>query len=296
LVVGKDLNGATRWFSLLGFSAQPVELLKPALVVYMAYYMSHFEHRLQSVAQGMAPMLVLLAIAVLLLMLQPDFGNTVLIFSCCFLMWFVGGVPLRHLVVILGLGVLGGVLAVIDEPYRLTRFLSFMNPWADPTKTGYQLIQSMVSFGSGGVTGLGLGQGVQKLFYLPEAFTDFIAAVLGEELGLLGSLLLLGLFTVLIGRGVFIATRCTGEFERLLALGCTLLMGLSFYINFAAVTGMIPTKGMPIPFFSYGGSALFGNCILMGILLAIYRTLPLPEQKKTKGNRVKVKSEEGGEV
>ena len=294
LVVGKDLNGATRWFSLLGFSAQPVELLKPALVVYMAYYMSHFEHRLQSVAQGMAPMLVLLGAAVLLLMLQPDFGNTVLIFSCCFLMWFVGGVPLRHLVVILGLGVLGGVLAVIDEPYRLTRFLSFMNPWADPTKTGYQLIQSMVAFGSGGVTGLGLGQGVQKLFYLPEAFTDFIAAVLGEELGLLGSLLLLGLFTLLIGRGVFIATRCTGEFERLLALGCTLLMGLSFYINFAAVTGMIPTKGMPIPFFSYGGSALFGNCILMGILLAIYRTLPLPEQKKTKGNRVKVKSEEGG--
>ena len=285
LVVGHDLNGATRWFSLFGFSAQPVELLKPALVLYMAYYMSHVPHRLRNFARGMTPMLVVLVVAVGLLMGQPDFGNTVLICVCCLAMWFVGGVPLRHLLVLFVLGVLLAAVAIWIEPYRLTRFLSFTNPWADPTKTGYQLIQSMVSFGSGGVTGLGLGQGVQKLFYLPEAFTDFIAAVLGEEMGLLGSLLLLSLFAVLIGRGVYIATRCTGEFERLLALGCTLLMGLSFYINFAAVTGMIPTKGMPIPFFSYGGSALFGNCILMGMLLAIYRTLPVPEV--THKNRVK---------
>jgi len=275
LLTGHKLNGATRWFSLFGFSAQPVELLKPAVIVYMAYYMSQFPERLRHLAQGIAPMLLVLATALGLLMLQPDFGNSVLLFSVCFLMWFVGGVPLRHLITILCCFALFAVIAVAAEPYRMQRFLSFTDPWADPYDSGYQLIQSMIAFGSGGLTGLGLGQGVQKLFYLPESFTDFIAAVLGEELGLLGTLTLLLVFAVLMGRGVYIATRCEHDFERLLALGCTLLIGFSFCINLAAIMGMIPTKGMPIPFFSYGGSALFGNCILMGLLLAIYRELPV---------------------
>jgi len=276
LMTGRDLNGATRWLSIFGFSAQPVELLKPAIILYMAYYMGRFPERLQHLSQGIAPMLAILSGAVGLLMLQPDFGNTVLLCVTCFLMWFVGGVPFRHLSLIAILGAFLGTVAMVAEPYRVARLLSFTDPWKDPFDTGYQLIQSMVAFGSGGVWGVGLGQGVQKLFYLPEAFTDFIASVLGEELGLVGSLLLLSVFAVFIGRGIYIATRCEHAFERLLALGCTLLMGLSFYINFAAVTGMIPTKGMPIPFFSYGGSALLGNCVLLGFLMAIYRQLPQP--------------------
>ncbi|MDQ6994577.1 MAG: putative lipid II flippase FtsW [Mariprofundaceae bacterium] len=274
LMMGNRLNGATRWFSVFGFSAQPVEFLKPTIILYMAYYMSHFPERLRHFSKGMAPMLAILSVAVFLMMMQPDFGNTILLCTTCFFMWFVGAVPIRHLFGIFLIGIGLGTIAIITEPYRFERFLSFANPWDDPFDTGYQLIQSMVAFGSGGVWGVGLGQGVQKLFYLPETFTDFIAAVLGEELGLMGSLLLLGVFATLIGRGIYIATRCEHEFERLLALGCTLLMGLSFYINFAAATGMIPTKGMPIPFFSYGGSALLGNCILMGFLLAISRGLP----------------------
>ncbi|MDQ6973885.1 MAG: putative lipid II flippase FtsW [Mariprofundaceae bacterium] len=286
LLMGNHLNGATRWFSLFGFSAQPVELLKPAIILYMAYYMSCFSERLQHFAKGMGPMLAILSIAVLLMMMQPDFGNTVLLCTTCFLMWFVGAVPIRHLLGIFLLGIGLGTVAVVVEPYRFERLLSFTNPWDDPFDTGYQLIQSMVAFGSGGIWGAGLGQGVQKLFYLPEAFTDFIAAVLGEELGLMGSLLILSVFATLIGRGIYIATRCEHAFERLLALGATLLMGLSFYINFAAVTGMIPTKGMPIPFFSYGGSALLGNCVLMGFLLAISRNLPAkhisPMNQKTR--------------
>jgi len=290
LLMGNHLNGATRWFSLFGFSAQPVELLKPAVILYMAYYMSHFPERLQHFAKGMAPMLAMLACAVALLMMQPDFGNTVLIFFCCFLMWFVGGVPMRHLLLVLLVGLFLGGVAMVAEPYRFERLLSFTDPWKDPFDTGYQLIQSMVAFGSGGVWGVGLGQGVQKLFYLPEAFTDFIAAVLGEELGLMGSLLILSVFAVLIGRGIYIATRCEHEFERLLALGCTLLMGLSFYINFAAVTGMIPTKGMPIPFFSYGGSALLGDCVLMGFLLAVYRSLPVKEKIQNRQKQRKVRA------
>lgn len=274
LIVGQSLNGATRWFSFFGVSLQPVELLKPSIILYMAYYISTFPDRLQQLSNGLAPMLLILCSALVLLMLQPDFGNSVLLASVCFTLWFVGGVPFRHLAGIAAILVPITIITVIAEPYRVERLLSFTDPWADQFGSGYQLIQSMIAFGSGGLTGSGLGQGVQKLFYLPEAFTDFIAAVMGEELGLIGTAGLIIIFAILIMRGLQLAIRCEQAFERLLAVGCTLLIGISFFINLAAVMGIIPTKGMPIPFFSYGGSALFGNCILMGLLLSIHRHLP----------------------
>ncbi|MDX8397165.1 MAG: putative lipid II flippase FtsW [Mariprofundaceae bacterium] len=281
LIVGQNLNGATRWFSLFGISLQPVELLKPCIILYMAYYLSSFPDRLQQLSSGLAPMLLVLCISLTLLMLQPDFGNSALIAAVCFCMWFIGGVPFRHLgsigIVLLALA----ILAMVAEPYRMLRVLSFTDPWADPYGSGYQLIQSMIAFGSGGITGVGLGQGVQKLFYLPEAFTDFVAAVMGEELGLAGTMGLIIIFAIMIGRGLHIAMLCEHSFERLLATGCTLLIGFSFVINLSAVMGMIPTKGMPIPFFSYGGSALFGNSILMGLLLGIYRHLPKQKLNKS---------------
>jgi len=242
--------------------------------------MGTFPDRLQQLSSGLAPMLFILCIALILLMLQPDFGNSVLLASVCFTLWFVGGVPFRHLASIAAILTPIAIIAMIAEPYRLERLLSFTDPWADQFGSGYQLIQSMIAFGSGGLTGAGLGQGVQKLFYLPEAFTDFIAAVMGEELGLIGTAGLIIIFGILIMRGLQLAMRCEQTFERLLATGCTLLIGISFFINLGAVMGMIPTKGMPIPFFSYGGSALFGNCILMGLLLGIYRHLPV-EQNNT---------------
>jgi len=285
LLTGQKLNGATRWFSLFGLSLQPVELLKPAVILYMAYYMSHFPSRLTHLYSGLAPMLLILGAALLLLMLQPDFGNALLLASVCFALWFVGGIPFRHLIGI-GLAMIPiAIIAVIAEPYRVQRLLSFTDPWADPFRSGYQLIQSMIAFGSGGMTGVGLGQGIQKLFYLPESFTDFIAAVLGEELGLIGTASLIIIFAVMIMRGLQIAIRCKHSFERLLATGCTLLIGISFFINLAAVMGMIPTKGMPIPFFSYGGSALFGNCILMGLLLGVHRHLPKTQNNKARRSK-----------
>jgi len=280
LLTGQSLHGATRWFSFFGMSLQPVELLKPTIILYMAYYMGTFPDRLQQLSSGLAPMLFILCIALILLMLQPDFGNSVLLASVCFTLWFVGGVPFRHLASIAAVLTPIAIIAMIAEPYRLERLLSFTDPWADQFGSGYQLIQSMIAFGSGGLTGAGLGQGVQKLFYLPEAFTDFIAAVMGEELGLIGTAGLIIIFGILIMRGLQLAMRCEQTFERLLATGCTLLIGISFFINLGAVMGMIPTKGIPIPFFSYGGSALFGNCILMGLLLGIYRHLPV-EQNNT---------------
>lgn len=271
LTFGLRINGATRWFSVFGLTLQPVEFLKPAVIAYMAYYVSSFPDRLHQFAAGLAPMLVVLGVSCAFLMLQPDFGNTVLLTSVCFAIWLLGGVPLRHLIGT-GLTVIPlAVIAMVAEPYRMQRLMSFLDPWADPFGSGYQLIQSMLAFGSGGISGLGLGQGVQKLFYLPESFTDFIAAVIAEELGLFGTLLLIGLFAVLVLRGWQLSGQCDHAFERLLAMGCTLMIGFSFIINLAAVTGLIPTKGIPIPFVSYGGSALFGNCILVGLLLGIHR-------------------------
>lgn len=274
LIFGVKINGATRWFSLAGITLQPIELFKPALVLYVAYYMAAFPERLRNFSSGLAPMLVVLGIATLLLLLQPDFGNAALLIMVSFCIWFVGGVPLAHLLSLIAVAVPMGIIAVIAEPYRMQRFLSFTDPWADPYGSGYQLVQSMIAYGSGGLTGSGLGQGVQKLFYLPEAFTDFIAAVLAEELGLAGTLSLLLLFAVLIGRSLFIAMHARDTFTRLLTLGCTLLIAISCMINLGAVMGILPTKGMPIPFFSYGGSALFGNAILIGLILSVQRHQP----------------------
>ncbi len=276
LAFGHRINGATRWFSLFGVSWQPVELLKPVMLMYMAYYVSHFPERLHQFATGLAPMLVVLGMAVGLLLLQPDFGNAILLTSVCFAIWLAGGVPVRHLVgtalTVIPLTMIG----MVAEPYRMRRLTSFLDPWADPYDSGYQLIQSLLAFGSGGISGQGLGQGVQKLFYLPESFTDFIAAVIAEELGLGGTLLLIGVFGLLVLRGWQLSRQCDHAFERLLALSCTLMLGFSFMINMGAVMGLMPTKGIPIPFVSYGGSALLGDCVLVGLLLAIHRYHVLP--------------------
>jgi len=274
LIFGVKINGATRWFSFGGFTLQPVELFKPVIILYIAYYMSAFPDRLKSFSNGIAPMLVIISIAAVLLLIQPDFGNAALLVMVSFCIWFVGGVPLRHLIALVIAVIPIGLIGIIAEPYRAKRFFSFTDPWADPFGSGYQLVQSMIAFGSGGLSGSGLGQGVQKLFYLPEAFTDFIAAVLAEELGLAGTLALILIFTLLIGRGLQIAMRAKETFERLLVLGCTLLIAISCMINLGAVMGILPTKGMPIPFFSYGGSALFGNCILIGLILSVQRHQP----------------------
>jgi len=287
LIFGVKINGATRWFSLAGITLQPVELFKPLVILYMAYYLSAFPERLRNFSSGLAPMLVVLGVTTLLLLLQPDFGNAALLIMACFCIWFVGGVPLTHLLALIATTIPMAAIAIIAEPYRVQRFLSFTDPWADPYGSGYQLVQSMIAFGTGGLTGSGLGQGVQKLFYLPEAFTDFIAAVLAEELGLAGTLTLIILFVVLIGRSMVIAMRAHDAFTRLLTLGCALLIAISCMINLGAVMGILPTKGMPIPFFSYGGSALFGNAVLIGLILSVQRHQPenRPVERQTRQPR-----------
>ncbi len=280
--MGTEINGARRWFSFSGITFQPVEILKPALVLYMSHYMTAFPERLNRFSSGLAPMLVMLGISVFLLLLQPDFGNAALLFAVSVCMWFVGGVPIAQLLSILGICVPVGLLAMVAEPYRMQRLLSFIDPWADPMGSGYQLIQSMLAFGSGGLEGVGLGQGVQKLFYLPEPFTDFIVAVLAEELGFVGVMALMVLFMVLLGRGMHLVYSTRERFARLLVLGCILLLGFSFMINMGAAMGIMPTKGMPMPIISYGGSALFGSFLLIGLIFSVQRHKPVNVRKETR--------------
>ena len=272
--LGREINGAQRWFSLFGLTLQPVELLKPTVIIYMAYYMSSYPERLKHFASGLAPMLVVLGISLALLLLQPDFGSAVLLSSVCFAMWFVGGVPIRHMSLLLLAFVPIAGMAMIAAPYRMQRLTSFLEPWSDPYGSGYQLIQSMIAFGSGGLFGTGVGQGVQKLFYLPEVFTDFISASIGEELGLVGILSLLIVFAVLLGRAIWLAIHAEDMFSRLLIIGCVVMLGTALTINLGAAMGLLPTKGMPMPFVSYGGSALFGECILLGLVLSVQRHMP----------------------
>lgn len=269
--LGREINGAQRWFSLFGLTMQPVEILKPAVVIYMAYYMGTFQDRLGNFSSGLAPMLVVLMVALSLLLLQPDFGSAALLSAVCFAMWFVGGVPIRHLALLLSSFIPLAVVVLIAEPYRLKRLTSFLDPWGDPYGSGYQLIQSMIAFGSGGLFGTGVGQGVQKLFYLPEVFTDFISASIGEELGLVGISLLIILFATLLWRGFWLAIHCEEMYSRLLIVGCMMILGIAFVINLGAAMGLLPTKGMPMPFVSYGGSALIGECILIGLVFSVQR-------------------------
>jgi len=272
--LGREINGAQRWFSLFGLTLQPVELLKPTVIIYMAYYMSSYPERLQRFSSGLAPMLVVLGASLALLLLQPDFGSAVLLSSVCFAMWFVGGVPIRHMFLLLLSFLPVAGLAMVAAPYRVQRLTSFLDPWQDPYGSGYQLIQSMIAFGSGGLFGTGVGQGVQKLFYLPEVFTDFISASIGEELGLVGILSLLIVFSILLGRSIWLAIRSEDMFSRLLIIGSVVMLGTALMINLGAAMGLLPTKGMPLPFVSYGGSALFGECILLGLVFSVQRHIP----------------------
>lgn len=287
LLLGSEINGATRWFSLFGMTIQPVEFVKPTVVIYLAYYLSNFPGRLHSLTHGLMPMLLVLMIMVGLLLVQPDFGNAILLMSMSLCLWFVGGVPMRHLLGLMLASVPVLTVMIMSAPYRMQRMLTFTDPWADRFGSGYQLVQSQIAFGVGGVTGAGLGQGVQKLFYLPESFTDFISAVIGEELGLIGILSLIAVFSVVCWRGFKIARHAEKDFTKLLALGATLLLAAAFIVNLGAAMGIFPTKGMPMPFISYGGSALIGECMLLGLIFSVQRheAVPLQNARGRVGNR-----------
>lgn len=274
-VLGTQVNGARRWLRLAGFSMQPGELSKLAVVLYLASFLVRKEQDVTSLSRGvLAPLLVVGGVAGLV-MLEPDMGTATVLTIIALGLLFLGGARIPHLLC-LGLSLLPVTyLLIMQSDYRRRRFLNFLDPWQDPTNAGFQLTQSFVALGNGGMFGVGLGEGRQKLFFLPEVHSDFVLALVGEELGFLGTGVLLGLFAVLIVRGFHIAGRAPDAFGRHLASGVTLLLGVQVVINMGVVSGLLPTKGLTLPFVSYGGSSLLVSLGAIGMLLSVSRAAPV---------------------
>ncbi len=272
--VGTKISGAARWIRLPGFNIQPAELVKVTLVIFMAHSLSKKGERVREFLHGLLPYLLILVLLVILLLGQPDLGSALTVVSVALIMLVVAGSRIRYMLV-LALGALPVLyFLVMNVEYRRRRIMAFLDPWDDPTNSGFQIIQSWIAFGSGGVIGNGLGESKQKLFYLPEAHTDFIFSVIGEELGFVGVFVISSMFMLLIWRGMRTALASTDPFGKNLAFGISLMLGLEAFINIAVVLGMLPTKGMALPFLSYGGTSLWVTLISIGILLNISSQLP----------------------
>jgi cell division protein FtsW len=268
LVVGPEINGARRWFLLGPASFQPSELAKLSLCLFAAVYLARRKAP-QTLGELARPLGLLTAIFCALILLEPDLGTTITLCGTVLAIFLVAGVPLLPLAGASLLAVGVGLLAIWAEPYRRARVFSFLDPWADAEGSGFQIVQALIGIGSGGITGEGLGEGVQKVLYLPEAHTDMIFAVVGEELGLVGSALVIGAFAAFAFAGFRIAHRCRDPFGKLLAAGLTALVCGQASINLAAVLGIAPLTGIPLPFVSYGGSSLVVLLAGVGILLNI---------------------------
>ncbi|MDH4097361.1 MAG: putative lipid II flippase FtsW [Nitrospira sp.] len=268
---GPPVNGARRWLRLEPISIQPAEIAKLVAVMYLAAYLARKEDRLTSFFSGLAPALLVIGVLGGLVLLEPDLGTVVVMGLVAIGLLFLGGARLSHLLS-LGLCAVPVVLAlVLSSTYRRQRLMTFLAPWKDASDTGFQITQSFLAFGSGGLFGVGLGEGKQKLFFLPEAHTDFVLALVGEELGLVGAGGIILLFALFAIRGFQVAARARMPFGRYLGMGITLLIGIQALINACVVTGLAPTKGLTLPFVSYGGSSLVTCMFGVGILLNISR-------------------------
>lgn len=269
--IGVSSKGATRWISLgpIPFLIQPSELAKIAMIIYFAKVYTNKQDQLHNFNRGVLPPLIILGIVFVLIVLQPDLGTATSIVVACGIILLFAGIRLHHL---LGLGAVAAVvmyLLINSAEYRLERFMSFRNPFADPSGDGYQLIHSYIAIASGDMTGVGLANSVQKSGFLPEAHTDFIMAVIAEELGLIGVFFVIGLYVALMFVGIKIAKYAPDRFGKILALGITFQIVSQAIINMAAVSGLMPITGITLPLISYGGSSMLINFILVGILMNI---------------------------
>ncbi|RKY42935.1 MAG: putative lipid II flippase FtsW [Candidatus Makaraimicrobium thalassicum] len=269
--IGKAAGGARRWMRFSGFGIQPSEMAKLALIVYLADWTSRKRHVIQNLRYGFLPPLFIIGLAGGLVLMEPDMGAFVSILFIGFVMLFVAGTRLRHLAFVTTgmLPVLA--LAVICEPYRIRRVLTFFNPWQDARGAGFQLIQSFIALGSGGFFGVGLGESKQKLFYLPESHTDFIFSIIGEELGFLGAASVLILFAVMIWFSLKISLKLRDRFASRVVLGISAMIAFDVIVNIGVSVGMLPTKGLPLSFISYGGSSLVCHLAAMGLLFNMAR-------------------------
>jgi cell division protein FtsW len=268
LVAGHGHN-THRWLGSGAFHFQPSELAKMALIIFLAYFLDRRQGQIQDARHTLLPVGAVVCITVLLVLKEPDLGTSLAIALVAAAMLFVAGLPVRYFV-LAGLGMLPVLYELIFHvTYRLNRMLVFLHPGEDPLGKGFQMLQSLIAVGTGGLTGMGFMESRQKLFFLPEPHTDFIYAVICEEFGLIGGFAVLVLFIVILWRGLRAAAGCPDEFGRLLAIGITVMLVGQALVNASVVTGILPTKGLPLPFFSYGGSSLVINLFAAGILLNV---------------------------
>lgn len=272
--LGVTAKGSSRWLNIPGISFQPSEIAKPMLVLYLAAILGNARFALLSLKDKLWAFMPVFAIMFIVLR-QPDLGTTIVLGTTVLMICFVAGLPYRYVASIILFGLAGAGLLSWSTPYQQARITSWLDPWSDPQNTGFHLIQSMIAIGSGGVTGKGFGQSVQKLFYLPEQHTDFIFAVIAEEFGLIGCLVLFFLFCALTQRGVSIAFRSQTPYLKLLAIGLATMISMQALVNLGVVTGTIPTTGLTLPFISFGSSSLVVNLAAMGLLLNVSRYLPV---------------------
>ncbi|HJR44027.1 MAG TPA: putative lipid II flippase FtsW [Actinomycetota bacterium] len=279
--VGIVAGGSARWIGAGPLAFQPSELAKLALILFLADVFSRKEEAtLQDLAHTLLPFAPVLGGLAFLVMMQPDMGTTLLVGSIGIGMLFAAGAPLRYILPMGALGLAGAVGAALSADYRRERVLAFMDPWADPLNTGYHTIQSLIALGSGGWLGVGLGASRQKWSYIPNAHTDFIFAILGEEMGLLGTITVLGLFGFIAYLGVRIARTAPDRFGMLVAAGITIWIGVQALVNIGAVTATMPITGVPLPLVSFGGSSLVVSLMAMGVLTNIARQARKPRRKK----------------
>lgn len=267
--IGYEAGGARRWLRLGFLGFQPTEFAGLFLIIYLADILERKQVSIRDFFDGFLPPLIIVGITTLLILAQPDLGSGVTIMIISLVMMFVAGVNMIYLVPFLAASLPVFYFLIFKVPYRLRRIVGYLAPWRDAQGAGFQIVQSFLALGSGGVFGLGLGCSRQKLFYLPQAHTDFIFSIIGEELGLIGTLGVLFLFAAFVWLGINISLKARDLFGKLLALGLTLSVALKAIINIAVSTGAIPTKGLPLPFISYGGTALIFNILGVALLLNI---------------------------
>lgn len=263
------INGTRRWFNLGGLGIQPSELAKLALILFAALMLERRMHRIDELSYSLLPIAIVAGAMVGLVLLEPDFGTAIALLLIVAMMVFAAGLHYRYFIGTLLAALPVIYIVLVSAPYRRRRLLAFWDPWADPLGDGFQIIQSLIAVGTGGVFGRGLMAGVQKLFYLPEPHTDFIYAVIAEELGLIGATGVLICFGIIAWRGLRVATRANDSFGSFVAIGITTMIAAQAFVNMSVVLGLMPTKGIPLPLVSNGGSSLLVNLLGMGVLLNI---------------------------
>lgn len=267
--IGLVRGGARSWIGVGAFSIQPSEFIKLGLILFIARMLSQYPKRIVQLTKGFIPLTILIFICFGCIMLQPDLGTGVVLVLTCMVMMYVAGARMSHFLTLASMGLIGFVGLIISAPYRLKRITAFLNPWEDPLGDGFQIIQSLYAIGPGGLFGVGYGNSLQKYFYLPEPQTDFIFAIIGEELGFIGGIFVLALFFIVFWRGCRIAMYAPDGFGKSVALGITAMLTIQGMINISVVIGLIPVTGITLPFLSYGGSSLTLALCSVGVLLNI---------------------------